>query len=231
MIVFDDADLDAAVGGAMLANFYSTGQVCSNGTRVFVAEKLFDRFAEKLIARTERIVIGDPFDPKTQMGPLVSKDHFEKVAAYYKIAPAQGKCLFDGGFPKVQGYEAGNWIGPAIYRPKDDDQPIAREEIFGPLMSLFSFRDEDEALARANNTPYGLAAGVFTADLARAHRVIGRLNAGTCWINHFNVTPVELPFGGHKQSGIGLENGRWALESYSQIKSVYVAMSPLVAPY
>jgi betaine-aldehyde dehydrogenase len=231
LIVFDDADLDAAVGGAMLANFYSTGQVCSNGTRVFVAESVFDRFAEKLVSRTERIVIGDPFDPKTQMGPLVSREHFAKVAGYYRAAPAQGECLFDGGFPKVQGFEGGNWVGPAIWRPKDDDQPIAREEIFGPLMSVFSFREEDEVVARANGTPYGLAAGVFTRDLARGHRMIGRLQAGTCWINHFNVTPVELPFGGHKQSGIGRENGRSALEAYSQVKSVYVAMGPFEAPY
>jgi len=231
LIVFDDADLDAAVGGAMLANFYSTGQVCSNGTRVFVAENVFEPFAEKLVARTERITIGDPFDPKTQMGPLVSREHFKKVTAYYRAASAQGECLFDSGSPNVQGFEGGNWVGPAIYRPRDDNQPIAREEIFGPLMSVFTFHDEDEVVARANDTPYGLAAGVFTRDLARAHRVTGRLQAGTCWINHFNVTPVELPFGGHKQSGIGRENGRWALEAYSQVKSVYVAMGRFEAPY
>ena len=231
LVVFDDADIDSAVGGAMLANFYSTGQVCSNGTRVFVHENIRDQFAEKLVARTEAMVIGDPFDMNTHMGPLVSSEHFKKVAAYYKTAPSQGECLYDGGFPKIQGFEGGNWVGPAIYAPKDDNQPIAREEIFGPLLSLFSFSDEDEVVARANDTVFGLAAGVYTNDLSRGHRMMSRLKAGSCWINTFNVTPVEMPFGGHKQSGLGMENGKWALDAYSQIKSVHVAMSPMEYPY
>ncbi|MCB1386309.1 MAG: betaine-aldehyde dehydrogenase [Nitratireductor sp.] len=231
LVVFDDADIDSAVGGAMLANFYSTGQVCSNGTRVFVHEKIRDRFAEKLIRRTEAMIVGDPFDMATQMGPLVSRPHFDKVAAYYRAAPEQGECLHDGGFPEIQGFENGNWVGPAIYAPKDDDQPIAREEIFGPLLSLFTFRDEDEVLSRANDTIYGLAAGVYTQDLGRAHRMMQRMKAGSCWINTFNVTPVEMPFGGHKQSGLGMENGKWALDAYSQVKSVHVAMGPMQYPY
>ena len=231
LVIFDDADIDSAVGGAMLANFYSTGQVCSNGTRVFVHEKIRDTFAEKLIARTERMVIGDPLDMKTHMGPLVSRAHFEKVARYYNEAPSQGECLHDGGFPKIQGFEAGNWVGPAIYAPKDDNQPIAREEIFGPLLSLFSFSDEEEVTARANDTEYGLAAGVYTTDMARAHRMMSRLQAGTCWVNTFNVTPVEMPFGGHKHSGIGMENGKWAMDAYSQVKSIHVAMNTPAYPY
>lgn len=231
LVIFDDADIDSAVGGAMLANFYSTGQVCSNGTRVFVHERIRDAFAEKLVKRTEAMVIGDPMDEATHMGPLVSREHFAKVKAYYEAAPSQGECLYDGGMPKIQGFENGNWVGPAIYAPKDDQQPIAREEVFGPLLSLFTFGDEDEVTERANDTEFGLAAGVYTADLARAHRMMSRLQAGSCWINTFNVTPVEMPFGGHKKSGLGMENGKWALDAYSQVKSVHVAMSPMEYPY
>ncbi len=231
LIIFDDADIDSAVGGAMLANFYSTGQVCSNGTRVFVHERIRDAFVEKLVRRTEAMVIGDPMDEASQMGPLVSAQHLAKVKAYYEAAPTQGECLYDGGLPKIQGFEKGNWIGPAIYAPKDDNQQIAREEIFGPLLSLFTFGDEDEVTARANDTEFGLAAGVYTADLARAHRMMTRLQAGSCWVNTFNVTPVEMPFGGHKKSGLGMENGKWALDAYSQVKSVHIAMAPMEYPY
>lgn len=231
LVIFEDADVDSAVGGAMLANFYSTGQVCSNGTRVFVHQSIQDQFIEKLVKRTEAMIIGDPMDETTQMGPLVSKEHFNKVAAYYKDAPSQGTCLYDAGIPNIQGFEKGNWIGPAIYQPKDDHQPIAREEVFGPLLSLFTFTDEDDVTQRANDTEFGLAAGVYTADLARAHRMMTRLQAGSCWINTFNVTPVEMPFGGHKKSGLGMENGKWALEAYSQVKSVNVAMAPMEYPY
>lgn len=231
LIIFDDADLDSAVGGAMLANFYSTGQVCSNGTRVFVHEKVKQKFTEKLIERTERLTIGDPMDMKTQVGPLVSRQHFEKVARYYEEAKSQGECLIGGGFPKIQGFKNGNWVEPTIYDVNDDNVPIAREEIFGPLLSLFSFSDEEEVTTRANDTIYGLAAGVYTNDMSRAHRMMSRLQAGSCWINTFNVTPVEMPFGGHKQSGLGMENGKWALDAYSQVKSVHVAMSPMEYPY
>jgi betaine-aldehyde dehydrogenase len=231
LVVFADADLDAAVSGAMLANFYSTGQVCSNGTRVFVEKKIEAEFLARLIARTAAIRVGDPFDPQTQMGPLVSAAHLRKVSAWREAARSQAECLYDAGVPRIQGFGNGYWIGPSIWRPKDDNQPMAREEIFGPLLSLFSFEEEDEALARANDTPYGLAAGVFTRDLARAHRMVAGLQAGTTWINHFNVTPVELPFGGFRQSGLGTENGKWALESYTRVKSVYVAVNPPFAPY
>lgn len=231
LIIFEDADLDSAVGGAMLANFYSTGQVCSNGTRVFVHEKIKKQFVEKLIARTKVLKLGDPMDMETQIGPLVSRPHFEKVAKYYEEAKSQGTCLLGGGIPTIKGFEGGNWVEPTIYDVNDDTVPIAREEIFGPLLSLFSFKEEEEVTARANDTIYGLAAGVYTNDMSRAHRMMSNLQAGSCWINTFNVTPVEMPFGGHKQSGLGMENGKWALEAYSQVKSVHVAMSPMEYPY
>lgn len=231
LIIFEDADLDQAVGGAMLANFYSTGQICSNGTRVFVHENIKDQFIEKLVERTKALVIGDPLNEATQIGPLVSAPHYEKVKAYLASAADQGKILTGGEPINVDGFENGYWVSPMIVEVKDDDQPIACEEVFGPLLSLLVFNDETDVVDRANATGYGLAAGIFTADITRAHRVIARLQAGSCWINAYNLTPVELPFGGYKQSGIGRENGRQAMEAYSQIKSVYVAMDPVDYPF
>ena len=232
LIVFDDADVENAVGGAMLANFYSTGQVCSNGTRVFVQEGVRDRFLARLTERTARIRIGDPLDPATQMGPLISKAQHDKVTGYIAIGRAEGATLHHGGgVPRLQGLEGGFFVEPTIFTDVRDDMRIAREEIFGPVMSLLSFRDEDEAVERANDTEFGLSAGVFTRDLSRAHRVVAELQAGTCWINHYNLAPVELPFGGYRQSGIGRENSLAALGHYSQLKSVYVETGDVDSPY
>ena len=232
LIVFDDADVENAVGGAMLGNFYSTGQVCSNGTRVFVQHGILDRFLDRLTERTKAIRIGDPLDPDTQMGPLINKAQHEKVMGYIEAGKAEGAVLHHGGkVPSLQGFEGGFFVEPTIFTGVTDDMRIAREEIFGPVMSVLSFADEDEAIARANNTEFGLAAGVFTRDLPRAHRVIGQLQAGTCWINAYNLTPVEVPFGGYKQSGIGRENALAALGHYSQLKSVYVETGDVQSPY
>ncbi len=231
LIVFDDADLDAAVGGAMLANFYSTGQVCSNGTRIFVHQDLTEAFMEKFVERTRALVIGDPMDEATQIGPLASAAHIEKVAAYLRAGPDQARLIHGGGTPHVPGFDGGYWVEPAIFEVFDESVPIACEEIFGPVASVMSFTEEDEVIRRANATGYGLAGGVYTKDLARAHRVIARLEAGTCWINTYNLSPIELPFGGYKRSGIGRENGKWALDAYSQVKSVYVAMTEPEYPY
>ena len=232
LIVFDDADVDNAVGGAMLANFYSTGQVCSNGTRVFVHEGIQDRFLDRLVTRTKAIRIGDPLDPETQMGPLISKSQREKVSEYIAVGKAEGATLaYGGGVPALQGFEAGFFIEPTIFTDVRDDMRIAREEIFGPVMSVLPFTDKDDIVARANDTEFGLSAGVFTRDLARAHRVIGELQAGTCWINTYNLTPVEMPFGGYKQSGIGRENALAALGHYSQLKSVYVETGNVESPF
>jgi betaine-aldehyde dehydrogenase len=232
LIVFDDADLENAIGGAMLGNFYSTGQVCSNGTRVFVQRGLHDRFVARLVERTKTIRIGDPLDPETQMGPLVSKLQHEKVTGYIAAGKAEGATLATGGgVPSLQGFEGGFFIEPTVFTGVTDTMRIAREEIFGPVMTVLSFDGEDEVIARANDTEFGLAAGVFTRDLPRAHRVIGELQAGTCWINAYNLTPVELPFGGFKQSGIGRENALDALRHYSQVKSVYVETGDVASPY
>ena len=232
LIIFDDAQLENAVGGAMLANFYSTGQVCSNGTRVYVQRKFHDQFMERLIARTKAIKIGDPMDPDTQMGPMVSLAQRDKVKGYIDVGVAEGANLaYGGSIPQMQGMEAGAWIEPTIFSGVTDDMRIAREEIFGPVMSVLIFDDEDEAIARANDTEFGLSAGVFTRDIARGHRVIGQLKAGSCWINNYNLAPSEIAFGGFRKSGIGRENSIEALRVYSQLKTVYVETGDVASPY
>ena len=232
LIVFDDADLDDAVSGALIGNFYSAGEICSNGTRVFVHDRVREAFLAKLVERTRRLVVGDPLDPRTQIGALISEDHLQKVLAYIERGRAEGARLLAGGHRVTDGaLGRGAFVAPTIFDGCTDAMTIVREEIFGPVMAVLGFEDEDEVVARANDTRFGLAAGVFTRDLARAHRTIARLEAGTCWINHYNVTPVELPFGGYKQSGLGRENSRAAIEAYSQLKSVYVNLGPIDAPY
>jgi betaine-aldehyde dehydrogenase len=232
LIVFDDASIDNAVGGALLANFYSAGEVCSNGTRVFVHRRIRSAFLERLKTRAAAMRVGDPMDPDTQVGALISESHMEKVLGYIARGRAEGAHVLVGGYRVTTGDLAnGYFVAPTVFDGCHDDMAIAREEIFGPVMTVLEFNDEEEVIARANDTEFGLAAGVFTNDLTRAHRVIARLQAGTCWINHYNVTPVELPFGGVKLSGLGRENGRAAIEHYSQLKSVYVAMADVDAPY
>ena len=229
LIVFDDASVEDAVGAAMLGNFYSAGQVCSNGTRVFVQKGIKARFLERLAARTAGIVLGDPLDEATQMGPLVSAAQMDKVLGYMETAKAEGARLVCGGGRAA--LNTGYYVQPTVFADVTDAMTLAREEVFGPVMAVLDFEAEDEVVARANDTEFGLAAGVFTADLTRAHRVIAQLEAGTCWINAYNLTPVESPFGGSKMSGVGRENGRAAVEHYTQVKSVYVGMGPVDAPY
>ncbi len=229
LIVFDDASVEDAVGAAMLGNFYSAGQVCSNGTRVFVQKGIKDRFLARLAERTAGIVLGDPQDEATQMGPLVSAVQMDKVLGYMETAKAEGARLICGGGRAA--INSGYFVQPTVFADVTDAMTIAREEVFGPVMAVLDFDGEDEVVARANATEFGLAAGVFTADLTRGHRVIAALEAGTCWINAYNLTPVESPFGGSKMSGVGRENGRAAVEHYTQVKSVYVGMGPVDAPY
>jgi betaine-aldehyde dehydrogenase len=232
IIVFEDADIENAVSGALLGNFYSAGEVCSNGTRVFVHSAVKERFLARLLERTRRIVLGDPLDPRTQMGALISEAHMEKVLGLIARGVAEGARLLCGGERVTRdGLGEGYFVSPAIFDGCADTQTIVREEIFGPVMAVLVFDTEEEVIARANATEFGLAAGVFTKDLTRAHRVIAQLEAGTCWINTYNITPIELPFGGYKRSGLGRENSRAALDHYSQIKSVYVALADVEAPY
>lgn len=232
ILVFDDADLEDAIGGAMLGNFYSTGQICSNGTRVFVQRGIYDHFVDRARERTESIRIGDPLDPDTHLGPLISGAQLEKVLGYIEKGKSEGARLVAGGNAlSLQGFENGHYIAPTIFADVTDDMTIAREEIFGPVMSILPFDTEEEAIRRANDTEFGLAAGVFTADLTRAHRTVAALEAGTTWINTYNLTPIEAPFGGVKRSGIGRENSKAAIDHYTRLKSVYVATGPVDSPY
>jgi betaine-aldehyde dehydrogenase len=232
LIIFGDAKLDNAVSGALLANFYSSGQVCSNGTRVFVHRSIKADFLERLVKRVNAMRIGDPMNPDTQVGALVSEQHMHKVLSYIDRGLAEGARLLIGGMRVTSGTLAkGYFVAPTVFDNCRDQMAIVREEIFGPVMSVLEFEEEEEVIERANATEFGLAAGVFTNDLTRAHRVIARLQAGTCWINQYNVTPIELPFGGMKLSGLGRENGRAAIEHYTQLKSVYVAKGDVDAPY
>ncbi|WP_299743037.1 betaine-aldehyde dehydrogenase [uncultured Tateyamaria sp.] len=228
MIVFDDADIENAVSGAILGNFYSSGQVCSNGTRVFVQKGIKEAFLARLSERLGQAVIGDPQDPATSFGPMVSERQMEIVQGYIAKGQDEGARLVCGG-NRLQ--RDGFFLEPTVFADVTDGMTIAREEIFGPVMAVLDFEDEGDVMARANDTEFGLAAGVFTRDLARAHRVAAGFEAGTCYINTYNDAPVEAPFGGVKASGVGRENSKAAIEHYSQVKSVYVRMGDLEAPF
>lgn len=233
LIIFDDADLDNAVSGALLANFYTQGEVCTHGTRVFVHESIYDAFIDRVKERTEKgAIIGDPMDPNTNIGALISADHLDKVMGFIDAGNNSGARLITGG-KRVQpeGCEGGYFVQPTVFADCTDDMPQVREEIFGPVMSVLKFSEEADVIARANDTHYGLAAGVFTQNLQRAHRVIHQLQAGICWINAYGNSPAEMPVGGYKQSGIGRENGLATLQQYTQIKSIYMGMNPVEAPF
>jgi betaine-aldehyde dehydrogenase len=232
LIIFADADLDNAVSAALMANFYTQGEVCSNGTRVFVHEEIHDEFLDRLVTRTSKLKIGDPMDPETHVGALISQDHLEKVLGYIEAGKAAGaKLVIGGGRPPDPALAGGFFVEPTVFDACRDDMSIVQEEIFGPVMAVLTFRDEGDVIDRANDTHYGLAAGVFTRDVQRAHRVVGRLEAGTIWINNYNVTPVEIPFGGYKQSGIGRENSLVTINHYTQVKTVYVEMGDVDTSY
>lgn len=232
LILFDDCDLDSGVHGALLANFYTQGEVCTNGTRVYVHASIYDEFLQRAMALTENIVIGDPTDPQTQIGALVSEDHMQKVLRYIELGKNSGARLVCGGERiTANGLGSGFFVQPTIFADCDNSMQHTRDEIFGPVMSVFRFDDEDEAVDLANDTQYGLAAGIFTQNLARAHRVIAKLQAGICWINTYGDSPAEMPVGGYKHSGIGRENGIDSIRHYTQIKSVYVSLEDLENPF
>ncbi len=228
MIVFDDADIENAVSGAILGNFYSSGQVCSNGTRVFVQKGIKEAFLKRLSERLATAKIGDPMDEEVNFGPLVSENQMNIALGYVEKGKAEGARLIYGG-ERVQG--DGFYMQPTVFADVKDDMTIAREEIFGPVMSVLDFDTEEEVLARANDTEFGLAAGVFTNDLTRAHRIVAGFEAGTCYINTYNLAPVEAPFGGSKMSGVGRENSKLAINHFSEMKTVYVSINDVEAPY
>lgn len=228
MIVFDDANIENAVSGAILGNFYSSGQVCSNGTRVFVHKAIKEQFLSRLTDRLGNAVIGDPMDPDTNFGPMVSERQMNIALGYIEKGQAEGARLVTGGKRLDRD---GFYMQPTVFADVTDDMVISREEIFGPVMAVLDFEDEDDVITRANDTEFGLAAGVFTNDLSRAHRVAARFEAGTCYINTYNDAPVEAPFGGSKNSGVGRENSKAAINHYSQLKSVFVRMDDVEAPF
>ena len=232
MVVFDDAKLDDAVSAAMVANFYTQGEVCTNGTRVFVHESLYDEFISQLKVRTEKLIIGDPMDIETQVGALISKAHLAKVLEAIEQAKQSGATLLTGGYQVTdKGLENGNFVVPTVFVNCEDDMPHVQQEIFGPVMSVLKFTDEDEVIRRANDTKYGLAAGIFTQNLSRAHRVIHQMQAGICWVNTWGDSPAEMPVGGYKHSGVGRENGPETLLHYTQTKSILIELGDFASPY
>ena len=222
LIVFDDADLESAVSSALLANFFSAGEVCSNGTRVFVQRGIYDDFVSRLGPRVAAMKVGDPFDPDVMVGPLISAEHRDKVESYIAAARASTAVHVVGGErPSDPALTDGYYVTPAVFADCTDEMSFVREEIFGPVMAVLRFDTEDEVVARANDTDYGLSGAVFTQDFARAHRVANAIEAGIVWINDYNVTPPSIPFGGSKHSGLGRENGLQTIDAYTQIKTIY----------
>ena len=234
LIIFDDTDLDNAVSGAMMANWYSSGQVCSNGTRVFVHETIRDEFVDRLVERTMKLRIGDPMDSETDIGPMAHKQQYEKVLEYIDIGVQEGATLLYGGTPPSNlpsHLKNGYYLHPAIFTNCTDEMRIVQEEIFGMVMSILSFQSEEEVIERANNTHFGLAAGVFTKNIQRGHHVVDALDAGATWINNYNLAPIQLPWGGCKRSGVGRENGMASLEEWTQWKSVYCELGDVDCPF
>jgi acyl-CoA reductase-like NAD-dependent aldehyde dehydrogenase len=224
-IVLPDADIEAAVRGATIGIFYGKGEVCAAGSRLLVARSIKDEFVDKLAARTKKMVAGDPMDPKTRFGALSSKKQLETVMRYVESAKQEGASLVAGGERADIGTGKGYFYKPTVFADVQPEMTISREEIFGPVLATIEFADLDEAIARANDTPYGLASGVWTRDIKKAHYVASKLQAGTVWINTYNVYDTATPFGGYKQSGFGREMSAHALEHYTQIKSVWVDLN------
>jgi len=221
-IVFPDADLDAALRGATIGIFYGKGEVCAAGSRLLVDKSIKDQFLAKVAERTKKMVAGDPLDPKTRLGAISSKSQLERVLNYVEIAKKEGASLVAGGSRADIGTGKGYFMQPTVFADVKPDMTIAREEIFGPVLAAIEFADVDEAIARANDSMYGLAAGVWTRDVKKAHYVASRLQAGTVWVNTYNVYDTAASFGGYKQSGFGREMGQHALDYYTQLKTVWV---------
>jgi len=220
-IVFADTNLDEAVEGAHFGLFFNHGQCCCAGSRVFVEEKIYDQFVEKSGVRARNRTVGDPFDPKTEQGPQIDQAQFDKVMGYIDAGRHEGATLVCGG-DRVG--DRGYFIQPTVFADVQDNMTIAKEEIFGPVMSVIPFKSVDEVVTRANRTEYGLAAAVWTRDIQKAHSIANSLRAGTVWVNCYNVLDTRAPFGGFKQSGIGRELGEYGLQQYTEVKTVTVKL-------
>jgi acyl-CoA reductase-like NAD-dependent aldehyde dehydrogenase len=223
-IVFADADLDGASRGALNAIFYNKGEVCAAGSRLFVEEPVKEEFLAKVADRAKKTTVGDPLDKNTRMGPVISKGQLDRVLSYIESGKQEGARLVTGG-DRPANLPKGYFVNPTIFADVKNSMKIAREEIFGPVLSVLSFKDPADAVAQANDSMYGLAAAVWTRDVKKAHQVARALKAGTVWVNTYNLYDVALPFGGYKQSGFGRELGREALDQYTQTKSVWMDLS------
>jgi aldehyde dehydrogenase (NAD+) len=229
-IVFADADLDNALNGVVAGVFAATGQTCMAGSRVLVEDGIYDEFAERLVEKAKSVRLGDPLDPESEMGTVAFKGQYEKVLRYVEIGKEEGaKLLYGGEPPDDPTLSNGLFILPTIFGDVDNDMRIAREEIFGPVVCLLRFGDEEEAVRIANDTEFGLAAGVWTSNVGRAHRMVGRLRAGTVWVNTYRKTNYATPFGGFKQSGLGRENGIEVMREYTEVKSVWIDTGGTIA--
>jgi aminomuconate-semialdehyde/2-hydroxymuconate-6-semialdehyde dehydrogenase len=225
-VIFEDADVDKALDGTVRSVFSNCGQVCLCSERVYVHRSLFDRFVEGLVTRARALKLGDPWRESTTTGPLISDEHRQKVLGYYKLAADEGgEILLGGDVPRLDGtLSSGSWIDPTVVVGLSDDARFCREEIFGPACHIAPFDDEDEVIARANDTPYGLCAAVWTENLSRAHRVAPQLDVGITWVNTWYLRDLRTPFGGTKLSGIGREGGRYSMEFYSELKNICVKL-------
>lgn len=218
-VVFADADLDAAVEGAYFGLFFNQGQCCCAGSRLFVEQSVHDKFVEKILKKAKSQKVGDPFDPETTQGPQVSQEQCDRIMGFIDAGKKEGAKLLAGG-NRVG--SKGYYIEPTVFDQVQDNMKIAKEEIFGPVMNILTFKDADEVVRRGNETFYGLAAAVWTRDIAKAHRIANGLRAGTVWVNCYDVFDAAAPFGGYKMSGHGRELGEYALELYTEVKTVYV---------
>jgi len=219
-IFFADADWEAAIDGALFGVFINQGEVCSAGSRILVERRIYSKFVEAMTEKTKRIKLGPPLDRNTKMGPLVSKDQYERVTSYLEIGKKEAKVAAGGS--RAKQFSKGYYVEPTIFYDVDNSARIAREEIFGPIASVIPFDGENNAIQIANDTPYGLAAAVWTRDIYKAFRVVKSFRAGIIWVNHMQPTYVEAPWGGYKQSGFGRELGPWGLEEYLETKQVFV---------
>jgi betaine-aldehyde dehydrogenase len=224
-IFFADADFESAVDGALFGVFINQGEVCSAGSRVLVQRPIYKRMVDAMVEKARRITLGNGLDRATKMGPVVSKEQLERVTRYQQIGKREAKVALGGGRPKAAELQKGYFVEPTIFYDVDNSATIAREEIFGPVMAVIPFDDEAEALRLANDSPYGLAAAVWSRDIFKCLRMVKRLQAGIVWVNHMQPTYVEAPWGGYKMSGIGRELGPWGAEEYLQVKQVYVNLN------
>ena len=224
-IFFADADFEAAVDGALFGVFVNQGEVCSAGSRVLVQKPIYKRMLDAMVEKAKRIKLGPGTDPATKMGPLVSKEQMERVVRYQAIGKKEAKLGVGGGRPTDPALQRGYFVEPTIFYDVDNSATIAREEIFGPVMAVIPFEDEADALRIANDTPYGLAAAVWSRDIFKCLRMVKKLQAGIVWVNHMQPTYVEAPWGGYKMSGIGRELGPWGAEEYLQVKQVHINLN------